>query len=127
MFRSRILLVDDHELVRKGIASLLENDWDICGQAGDGLEAVEKVRDLNPDLVLLDLSMPLMSGTTAAREIHRIAPQTKIIFLSIHDSDSMEELSRLLRADAYLSKTASPEKLKRTISTVLAHADRTKS
>jgi len=121
VFRSRILLVDDHELVRKGIAGLLENDWDICGQAGDGLEALEKVRDLNPDLVLLDLSMPLMSGTRAAREIHRIAPQTKIIFLSIHDSDSMEELSRLLKADAYLSKTSSPEQLKRTIAAVLGY------
>lgn len=60
--KPRVLVVDDHELVRAGISSLLKNRWDVCGEAGNGVEAIEKVHDLKPDLVLLDLSMPVMSG-----------------------------------------------------------------
>jgi PleD family two-component response regulator len=74
--RYRILLVDDHELVRKGLRSLLDEDWEICGEAANGAEAVGKVRELKPDLVLLDLGMPVMGGTEAARAIRSIAPET---------------------------------------------------
>jgi DNA-binding NarL/FixJ family response regulator len=118
--KPRILLVDDHQLVRDGIAGLLESDWEICGQAANGQEAVDKVRELNPDLVLLDLGMPLMGGTAAARQIRAVAPATKIIFLSMHESESIEQLGKLVDVDAYLTKTCSPEKLKKTIAEVLS-------
>jgi DNA-binding NarL/FixJ family response regulator len=88
------LLVDDHELFRKGIAPLLETTWDICGEAANGKEAVQKVRELKPDLVLLDLGMPVMGGTAAAREIRSIAPEIKILFLSMHESETIEQLGR---------------------------------
>ena len=118
--KPRILLVDDHQLVRDGIAGLLESDWEICGQAANGQEAIDKVRELNPDLVLLDLGMPLMGGTAAARQIRAVAPATKIIFLSMHESESIEQLGKLVDVDAYLTKTCSPEKLKKTIAEVLS-------
>ena len=118
--KCRILLVDDHELVRKGIRSLLDTDWEICGEAANGVEAIDKVRELKPDLVILDLGMPIMGGTAAARGIRSIAPKIKIIVLSMHESESIEQLGRLVRVDGYLSKGCSPEILKKTITSVLA-------
>jgi DNA-binding NarL/FixJ family response regulator len=115
----RILIVDDHELVRKGISFLLNGNWDICGEAENGQDAVLKVSELKPDLVLLDLSMPIMGGTAAARQIRRVSPATKIVFLSMHESETVVELTRLAGADACLSKRCSPQDLNRAIATVL--------
>lgn len=116
---SRILLVDDHEVVRKGIATLLMTRWDVCGEASDGLEAVSKTAELKPDLVILDLSMPVMSGTAAARRIRSLMPSTKIMFLSMHDSGTVAELTRLAGADACISKRCSAAELHRVIAAVL--------
>jgi two-component system, NarL family, nitrate/nitrite response regulator NarL len=102
--KPRILVVDDHELVREGIASLLEERWEVCGVAGNGMEAIEKVRELKPDLVLLDLSMPIMSGTRAAKAIRTLEPATKIVFMSMHDSPTVAELVRIAGADGFVSK-----------------------
>jgi two-component system response regulator NreC len=115
----RILLVDDHGLVRQGIAALLDDSWNICGEAEDGQEAIERVIELKPDLVLLDLSMPRMGGTAAARQIRQVSPTTKIVFLSMHDSETVVELAELAGADACLSKRCSKEELQRAISLVL--------
>lgn len=100
----RILVVDDHELVRDGISGLLRDRWDVCGEAENGVEAIEKVRELSPDLVLLDLVMPVMSGTEAAKIIRAVAPATKIVFLSMHESPTVAELVRTVGADGFLSK-----------------------
>ena|ERR1700676_2632259 len=117
----RLLLVDDHEIVRQAIASLLTLRWgyDICGEAANGQEAIEKVIELHPDVVVLDLSMPVMTGTAAARVIHRIAPQTRIIFLSMHDSETIIELTKLVGADACLSKRSATSELNKAIVAVL--------
>jgi DNA-binding NarL/FixJ family response regulator len=115
----RILLVDDHEVVRAGMASLLKSSWDVCGQAENGLEAVDKVLELKPDLVLLDLRMPVMGGTEAAREIRRLAPRTKIVFLSMYDSETVVKLARLAGADACLSKHCAAAELHTAIAAVL--------
>jgi DNA-binding NarL/FixJ family response regulator len=112
-------LVDDHELFRKGIASLLGSDWEICGEAANGREAVQRVRELKPDLVLLDLGMPVMGGTATAREIRRIAPDVRILVLSMHESDSVEQFGKLVHVEAYLTKGCSPKKLKETIAALL--------
>ena len=82
----RILIADDSPGVREGIVALLADysDWEVCGEASDGNEAVEKARDLNPDLILLDISMPGMNGLDAARMIRQIT-SAKILVMSQHD------------------------------------------
>jgi len=112
-------VVDDHRIVRKGLIELLNSTWDICGEAEDGTEAVEKVLELHPDLVIMDLVMPHITGTAATRAIRKLRPKTKIVFLSMHSSETVGELSMLAGADAYLTKGCSTELLKRTIAKLL--------
>ena len=116
-----ILLVDDHEVVRKGIKRLVEgySDWHICGEAENGKEAVDKVLALQPDLVLLDISMPVMNGLEALRKIRKFSPATKTIILSMHDSPQMRETAEELGAYAYVVKSRSAEDLRETIAGVL--------
>lgn len=110
--------MDDHEIVRIGVRILLADrrQWDICGEAQDGAEAVEKVAQLSPDVVILDLTMPVMSGFDAAQRIRQISPATKIVFFSIHE---MPTTARLVGADAFVSKSSAAEDLERTINRVL--------
>ena len=91
MPRIRILVVDDHEVVRRVICSLLSSDssLDVVCQSADGEGAVEKAEELQPDLVLLDISLPGISGIEAGRRIRRVSPDSYIIFLSQHDSLQM--------------------------------------
>lgn len=120
----RILLVDDHEVVRKGIATLLAPRWDICGEASDGVEAISKAMELKPDLVIMDLSMPGMGGTAAARHIRSVMPETKIIFLSMHDSETVVELTRWAGADGCVSKRSPATKLNDAIAAVFKAAEK---
>src|SRR6266704_6633743 len=87
----RILVADDHEVVRKGLVSLLQAqpDWQVCGEAGDGREAVEKAQQLKPDVVILDIGMPSLNGLIAARQILRIRPDQKILILTITDEEQV--------------------------------------
>ena len=116
--RPRILVVDDHVMVRKGIAELLKTRWDVCGEAGDGSEALDKFVELKPDLVLLDLSMPVMDGTAVARAIRLCSPTTKIVFLSMHDDIAMR-IAEKTKADQWVSKRASATELLRVIEAAL--------
>jgi len=117
----RILVVDDHVMVRKGIAELLKTRWDVCGEAGDGSEALDKFAQLKPDLVLLDLSMPVMDGTAVARAIRRCSPTTKIVVLSMHDDVAMRMAAKA-KADEWVSKRASATELLKLIEGVLNSA-----
>jgi DNA-binding NarL/FixJ family response regulator len=87
----RLFLADDHEIVRFGLKNLLESQfgWSVVGEASDGKEAVEKVFLLEPDITLLDISMPSMNGLEAAREILGRGCRTKILILSVHDSQDV--------------------------------------
>lgn len=87
----RILLADDHEIVRHGLRRLLEAQagWVICGEAGSGREAVEKTRQLKPDVAFLDHSMPEMTGAEAARQILEESPETEIVILTMHHSEQL--------------------------------------
>lgn len=87
----RILIADDSVAVRRGVIRLLssETGWQICGEARDGSEAVERARELHPDLILLDISMPGMNGLEAARQLRQAVPATKIIVISQHDPKHM--------------------------------------
>ena len=90
---STVLIVDDHELIRRSVRDLLSRDpvVDVCGEAVDGKEALEKVGELRPDIVLLDIQMPRMNGIQAAQEIHRALPSTKIVFFTIHPLSLYED------------------------------------
>jgi two-component system nitrate/nitrite response regulator NarL len=118
---ARILLADDFEIVRRGIRALLEGSagWEICGEAANGQEAVEKTRELRPDVVVLDVSMPIMNGIEAAREIHNFAPATKIVIFSVHSSAQFIEQAKEAGAHACLTKDAAAKELHNTIAALL--------
>jgi len=87
----RLLIADDHELVRQGIRSTLQarRGWSVVGEAINGDEAVRKARDLQPDLAILDITMPQLDGLEATRRILKVAPNTKVLILTMHESDQM--------------------------------------
>jgi PAS domain S-box-containing protein len=103
----RILIVDDHEVVRRGVRALLASrkDWDICGEAVDGRDAVNKAKELNPDVVVLDISMPHLNGFEAARLIRNEVPQSKILILSQHNVSEMIQTALDVGARGYVSKS----------------------
>ena len=83
----RILVADDNDIVRRGVIGILSSQpgWEICGEAKDGAEALQKARELQPDLVLLDVSMPVLNGLEAARLVRQEIPDAKILVMSQHD------------------------------------------
>ncbi len=104
--KKRTLIVDDYPVVREGLRSLLSShqDFDIVGEAGDGLEAVELVSELHPDLVLMDMSMPRMDGMTAIREIKKKWPKTLVLAFTIHKSPEYVFATLIAGADGYILK-----------------------
>jgi DNA-binding NarL/FixJ family response regulator len=118
-----VLIVDDHPAVRTTIRTLLvEHQICVCGEATDGQEALDKVRKLKPEIVLLDINMPVMNGIQAAHEIRRIVPPPKLIFLTIHDAPETASVMRLL-ADEFVPKSTTGTKLILTIKRFLEHQD----
>ena len=89
MPKIRVLLTDDHTLFRQGVRRLLESeaDFDVVGEAADGGEAVEKARELRPDVVLMDIGMPGLSSFEAARHIRKNRPETKVLFLTMYEDE----------------------------------------
>jgi len=109
----RVLLVDDHLLFRKGLARLLDAqpDFEVLGEAADGLEAVEQTRLLHPDLVLMDIRMPNCNGLEATRRVKEQMPDVHVVMLTV--SDDEQDLATAVRhgADGYLLKDVMPETL----------------
>jgi DNA-binding NarL/FixJ family response regulator len=121
----RVLIVDDHLLMRRTIRSLLSwNSIPICGDATNGKEAVEKVERLRPDVVLLDVNLPVMNGIEAALEIRRIAPSTKILFFTIMDNPAGPAAARALGADGWIPKAAGETVLIPELKRLLQSGDR---
>jgi len=113
----RILIVDDVLLVRLGLRLLMEQhkDWSICGEAEDGAEAVQKAVDLEPDLVLLDVSMPKMSGLAAAPLIHKKVPRAKIVMLTLDASLELARIASKVGAPGFVAKSLLASDLTPTI------------
>jgi len=118
----RLLLVDDHAVVRSGLRTLLEPEADIeiVGEAGTAREAIQRVRDLQPDLVLLDIGLPDQSGISVAQTIKHDWPQAAVVALTIHEDE--EYFFPMLQAGAsgYVPKRAAPEELITAIRTAAA-------
>jgi DNA-binding NarL/FixJ family response regulator len=109
----RILLADDHALVRAGVRRILdaEADLTVVAEASDGAEAVELTRTVEPDLVVLDISMPRMTGLQAAREIKRRSPSVQTLMLSMHDNEQYFFSALKAGASGYVLKAAADEDL----------------
>jgi DNA-binding NarL/FixJ family response regulator len=103
----RILIADDHAVVRRGIRDLLKDEpgVEVCYEASDGMEAVEYVKKLKPDLLMLDLTMPRLNGLDTLREIHRIAPKTRVLILTMHLSEDAARLAFQFGAQGYVLKS----------------------
>lgn len=101
----RVLIVDDSAPIRRLVRSYLQNpELEICGEADDGTTAVEQVRKLKPDAVVLDLSMPTMNGLDAAERIRAISPRTKIVLYTAHDSSMLRSYANTVGINAVVAK-----------------------
>lgn len=107
MRAARILVADDHAVVRRGLRGLLEAQlgWRVCGEACNGLEAIEKAKQLKPDVVILDISMPELNGLDAASLILAAVPQTQILILTMHSSNELIERVLEVGARGYVLKS----------------------
>jgi two-component system response regulator NreC len=113
MSKIKVLLVEDHTIVRKGLISLFEKDFgiEIIGEAENGREAVKKAEELKPDIMVLDISLPLLNGLEVTRQVSKRFPEIKILILTMHETE--EFVFELLNAGAhgYVIKKAAPQEL----------------
>src|SRR5260370_38673230 len=102
-----VLIVDDNEIIRRGLRELFtaEPDFDMCGEAENGREAIEKAQELHPDLIVLDLSMPVMNGTDAARVLRKLRPTLPLIIFSEYSDALPEAEARSAGVSALVSKS----------------------
>src|SRR5215831_3263590 len=119
----RILVVDDHPIVRQGLKTLLEghSDWQVVGEASDGAEAIEKAKDLTPDVMVLDVTMPRMNGLEACRLLRRQAPQLEVLFVTQHDSPQMMREALDAGARGYVVKSNAARDLLEAVEAVSQH------
>ncbi len=118
----RILIVDDHSVLRAGIRALLDMqpDFEVVGEAGNGQEAIARVRELRPDVVLMDIGMPGMDGLAATREIKSFQPDTKILILTQHENKEYVLPSLKIGASGYVLKRADGDELLQAIRRLFA-------
>lgn len=118
----RIFIAEDHETVREGLKLIInsQSDMEVCGEAADGLTAVKFAQELQPDVVLMDVTMPEMNGLKATKKLKQLSPQMKIVALTRHSDDGY--LQELLRAgaSAYILKQSASNELLRAIRAVVA-------
>ncbi|HEX4543948.1 MAG TPA: response regulator transcription factor [Candidatus Acidoferrum sp.] len=113
MRKLRILLADDHTLIRRGARGVLQarGGWKVVGEAANGTEAVEKAKQLKPDVAIVDISMPELDGVQATRQIREALPNTRVLVLTMHDSDQMVQNALDAGAHGYVLKSDLTESL----------------
>lgn len=123
MRQAQILIADDHELVRVGLRRLVEGHpgWQVCGEAGDGQETVEKAGMLKPDVVIMDISMPHLNGIEATRRIRHELPGAEVCILTVHDSEPLVGRAVEAGARAYLLKANGGRDLVCAVEALLQH------
>ena len=119
----RVLVVDDHEVVRRGVCALIQSypQYDVCGEAVDGQDAVEKARELDPDVIVMDVSMPRLNGLEATRLIRSTSPSSEILILSQHDSPEMVRQAFKAGARGYVVKSSIARDLLTALECVGSH------
>ena len=119
--KTRIVIAEDHQLFREGLKAILESSdtFEVVGEASDGLEAIRCVRKTQPDLMLLDLSMPRLGGISVVNEVRRLLPDLKILVLTMHESDQFVLDAFQAGANGFCLKTSSRNELMTAIDEVL--------
>lgn len=117
----KILIVDDHEIFRRGLRALLEPypEWQICGEAVDGLDAVEKCQPMGADIVILDITMPRLNGLEAARLIKKQNPDLRIVIITQHDSPQVQAAAMEAGAQAFVTKSSVGNELVSALRTII--------
>ena len=107
------MVVDDNPAIRRILRNILEfnEGWVVCGEGVDGRDGVEKAKQLNPDLIVLDVSMPVMNGLEAARILHEIMPEVPVILCSLHTDGVLERAAKVAGATAVFSKAENMQTL----------------
>lgn len=103
-----ILIVDDHEIVRQGVRSVIlksRPEWNVCGEASNGREAIQQAVALQPDVIVLDISMPIMNGLDAAAQILKLAPSSRVLIFTMHESNRLVRDVRAVGAQGYVQKS----------------------
>jgi DNA-binding NarL/FixJ family response regulator len=120
---SRILLADDHEIVRRGLREILRTrpDWEICAEAATGREALDRARESKPDLVIMDIGMPELNGLGATRQILKALPDTQVLILTVHESESLVQEVLEAGARGFVLKSDAGSELIGAVDTMLHH------
>ena len=119
----KILVADDHDVVRRGIRALLEDQpgWEVCAEATNGRQAVEKAKQLKPDVVVLDVTMPELNGLEAARQIRKLFPNVEVLILTMHDSEQLVHEVVKIGARAYVLKSDAGRNLVAAVEALARH------
>jgi len=119
----RILIADDHELIRNSLRGLLSRHegWQICGEAANGREAVEMAKRLRPDIVVLDVSMPLLNGIEATFQIRKALPRTEILIITMHETKELVRQVMSAGARGYLLKSDATAHIEAAVETLAGH------
>jgi len=119
----RILVVDDHAVVRRGVRSLLESraGWEVCGEATTGRDAVEQCKRLQPDIVVIDLSLPELNGLQATRQILKGSPETEVLVFTMHHSEELVRETLQAGARGYVLKSDASESLIAAVDSLRQH------
>jgi DNA-binding NarL/FixJ family response regulator len=119
----KVLIVDDHAFIRRGVQGILkaDPDWQLCGEADNGNDAVRMASELNPEAIVMDVSMPGLNGVEATRAIRKTNPNVKILLLTLHESAELVRTAFQAGINGYLLKTDAEQELVQALNVVIAH------
>src|SRR6202521_5388607 len=117
----RVLIVDDHAFIRRGVQTILRSfpEWQLCGEAGNGNDAIRMAEELKPEVIIMDVAMPGLNGIEATRAISKTQPGVKIVLLTLHESPDLVRSAFRAGARGYLLKTDAEQELVRALTVVI--------